>query len=438
MTRQMHTSRDLVGGIEGGGTCSKMVIMDASNGKIVGRAEGKGTNHWLVGIDVAVERLGALAAAARADAGLSPSVALRALGMSLSGADKIEEKKKLVSELRRRFPEAGGKDAHLYVCNDTMGGLAAAAGPLGGGVVLIAGTGSNCRWVASLTGEVATHKILGETGEPPSKNCGGWGHMLGDEGSAFWIARAAVKAIYDAGDDFDGPECWDPTAKETPSLLQSKCEKPIVARTDRVGDVAELRRRACRYFSLGDRFDIIGHLYAGFEKSFFARFAVEVASAAQAGDALAQRIFRRAGCALGAHVAAVIGGHSKHDPTVDASTTLKVVCIGSVWRSWPLLRSGFCAAVTRIPNRGNTSSAVRLQLVRLRVSGAVGAAYLAAAAAGQTVEATFTDNFDVMDEVEARAWWTPGHNSSPGKRKCKFAVTGDDPNCKRARRLERA
>ena len=54
------------------------------------------------------------------------------------------------------------------------------AGAFGGkpGVIVIAGTGSVAYALA---------------GDGRTKTCGGWGYLFGDEGSAFWIARAFVQ-----------------------------------------------------------------------------------------------------------------------------------------------------------------------------------------------------------------------------------------------------
>ncbi|XP_037777026.1 uncharacterized protein LOC119574000 [Penaeus monodon] len=87
--------------------------------------------------------------------------------------------------LMKRYPDLA---RHVIVSSDTKGSIATAC--QNGGIVLISGTGSNALLL-----------------NPDSKTyrCGGWGHLLGDEGGAYWIAARAVKLLFDEDDNLIDP-----------------------------------------------------------------------------------------------------------------------------------------------------------------------------------------------------------------------------------------
>ena len=82
-----------------------------------------------------------------------------------------------------------GYKARVLVVNDALVALEAGA-PGQPGVVIISGTGS-IAYGRNAAGEAA--------------RAGGWGYVLGDEGSGYWIGRAALRAVLRAADE-RGPD----------------------------------------------------------------------------------------------------------------------------------------------------------------------------------------------------------------------------------------
>lgn len=124
---------------------------------------GPGTNHWMVGIPECARRIMEMATQAKSVANIPQTLKLKCLGLSLSGCEQEATNKVLENELRTTCPTLS---ENYVVCSDTAGSIATVS-PLGG-LVLISGTGSNA---------------LLRNPDGTVYNCGGWGNMMGDEGS---------------------------------------------------------------------------------------------------------------------------------------------------------------------------------------------------------------------------------------------------------------
>jgi N-acetylglucosamine kinase-like BadF-type ATPase len=161
-------------GIDGGGTKTSAVIVDA-DGHEIARAQGPTSNPSVVGIDAASHVIHELIDKAKLQAGSGIKIERAWAGLSGFGRQSDHEAlRPTASELR--------------LTNDVEIVLSGLRGNVG--VALISGTGSI----------VAGRNEAGEF-----VRVGGWGHIFGDEGSGYDIGRRALRAIAESIDG-RGPE----------------------------------------------------------------------------------------------------------------------------------------------------------------------------------------------------------------------------------------
>ncbi|MCG8650646.1 MAG: N-acetylglucosamine kinase [Pirellulales bacterium] len=177
----MIEPNELVLGIDGGGTKTEVWLAYRSqpqqNG-VVGKGRGQTSNPRSVTFDQAIGHLDQAIDAAFANAGL-PRRCVAAACIGLAGADRDEEQQRL-----RTWAHQVNLAQKITLTNDALPLLHAAA-PDGVGIALIAGTGSLC---------------LGRNPDGRLHRCGGWGPVMGDEGSGYWIACQGLRAVAAAAD----------------------------------------------------------------------------------------------------------------------------------------------------------------------------------------------------------------------------------------------
>lgn len=171
----------LVLGIDGGGTKTVACLAwrsPAEEPLVVGRGEAGPSNLQAVGFGRTAENLAEAVSRAFADAGAARGPVAAAV-LALAGSDRHGSRHRL-----HRWAEQYRLAARVRVVHDALPVLAAGT-PHGWGIALISGTGS---------------LAFGRTGEGRSARAGGWGYLLGDEGSGYAIARAGLRAAAEAAD----------------------------------------------------------------------------------------------------------------------------------------------------------------------------------------------------------------------------------------------
>ena len=166
-------------GIDAGGT-KTVCLLANSEGAIVSEGRGPGANLHTAG-ELAVEKvLHAAMETAIGDRDITPA----AICLGIAGVDR-EDEATAVRAIMRRI----GYKSRVLVVNDALIGLVAGARD-DPGIAINAGTGSI---------------VYGRNAQFEAARAGGWGHMIGDEGSGYWIGRESLAAVMRAFDG-RGPE----------------------------------------------------------------------------------------------------------------------------------------------------------------------------------------------------------------------------------------
>jgi N-acetylglucosamine kinase-like BadF-type ATPase len=156
-------------GIDAGGTKTICQLAD-DRGVILAEVRAPGANLQASG-ELHVEKV--LHDAMEEAIGDRPIVPA-AICLGIAGVDRADDET-VVRGIMKRI----GYKARVLVVNDALVALEAGA-PGEPGVVIVSGTGS-IAYGRNSAGEAA--------------RAGGWGYVLGDEGSGYWIGRAALRAV---------------------------------------------------------------------------------------------------------------------------------------------------------------------------------------------------------------------------------------------------
>ena len=156
-------------GIDAGGTKTVCLLAD-DQGRMVAEARRGGANLQAVG-ELQVEKvLHEVMDEALGDRTITPA----AICLGIAGVDRPDD-----SAMVRGIMKRIGYKARIVIVNDALVALEAGA-PGQPGVVVISGTGSIA---------------YGRDAKGQAARSGGWGYVLGDEGSGYWIGRAALRAV---------------------------------------------------------------------------------------------------------------------------------------------------------------------------------------------------------------------------------------------------
>ncbi|AFZ24399.1 putative N-acetylglucosamine kinase [Cylindrospermum stagnale PCC 7417] len=277
-------------GIDGGGSKTVCVLMNEAR-QVLGRGEAGPSNYQSIGIAATLQSIkDAIDEAIKT----TNNVNISAICLGLAGVGRTEDIeiiKKLVQELPINWelqPE------NIVICNDA---LIALMGGIGHdvGIVVAAGTGSI---------------VFGRNHQKKTKRVGGWGYILGDEGSAYKIAVAGMQAALKS---YDGREI-------STTLVEDFKQHLSLA-------------------SIEDLIELIYRREWGVKE--IAALAPVVDFAAASGDEIANQIIDDSVKELVKATATVI------EAIFNSESVLEVVTTGSVWLGRCKIQERFAASIIK-------------------------------------------------------------------------------------------
>ena len=163
-------------GIDGGGTKTRAVVA-TEDGRLIADLTVDGCNINRFGWEKAQQVLDELFE--QIHSALPADTAVAAIYLGMAGVDREPDRLRMQEWVQSKWLDSASRVEH-----DAMPALVAGSGG-GGGIVLIAGTGSIA---------------FGIDPSGREQRVGGWGYLIGDEGSGYDIGRKALQAVMKSHD----------------------------------------------------------------------------------------------------------------------------------------------------------------------------------------------------------------------------------------------
>ena len=314
-------------GIDGGGTHSFAFGVD-STGRLLATAEAGSLNFFGAGLPTARRQLKELSESLERQLPPNTQIDRIVVGCAALFSDATNaEKAKLCRGILPLEQTRVVSDCQTACFGATLGWP---------GVVIIAGTGSI---------------VVAQKEDGQHQRVGGWGHILGDEGSAYWMAVEAVKAAISAEEG--------------------------------LGPNTRLGRFVRHWFKVKKLTEVVPIVHCpDFTKERFAKLASHLARKVGRRDAVFGEICRRGSRALASQaLAAVKLARLKTRP-------MPVYLLGGVLTNNALVRAGLVTAL---------KNSCPVRIVKPRLSPMLGAVALALADAGIELTADVVANLAKSD-----------------------------------------